>query len=233
MLEWNPLNMQDSGLKTAVTDSCVLMKKQGSQSKVIQLTEEGMKAISDNQLKQEADMDRVMSSLEEIKSAKIEEDCSVQSRVNRFSSLLASLKKLTQESEVIKLIRKQGGESTNDGFDTGKSDKVEATEADNKASIESQFKVLTRLSCFVLVYPEITPTPETLVKWVLQEFAPQLVWDKKVTKVLEKQENSKSVQVVTNEFPPNTSIIELEEKLYVILNKLTGLNRFMSYQSKV
>ena len=54
-----------------------------------------------------------------------------------------------------------------------------------------------------------------------------------MTKVLEKQENSKSVQVVTNEFPPNTSIIELEEKLYVILNKLTGLNRFMSYQSKV
>ena len=80
-------------------------------------------------------MDRVMSSLEEIKSAKIEEDVSVQSRVNRFSDLLASLKKLTQESEVIKLIRKQGGESTNDGFDTGKSDKIEATEADNKASI--------------------------------------------------------------------------------------------------
>ena len=48
MLEWNPLNMQDSGLKTAITDSCVLMKKQGSQSKVIQLTEEGMKAISDD-----------------------------------------------------------------------------------------------------------------------------------------------------------------------------------------
>ena len=45
------------------------MKKHSNNTRVLQLNEEEMKAASDDQIKQEVDMDRMMSSLEEIKSA--------------------------------------------------------------------------------------------------------------------------------------------------------------------
>ena len=43
--------MQDSGLKTAITKLCLLMKKPSNNTKVLQLNEEEMKQASDDQIK--------------------------------------------------------------------------------------------------------------------------------------------------------------------------------------
>ena len=69
MLEWNPLNLQDQGLQNAITKSCVMKKKLEKNEKVLQLSEEEMKVINDDQNKQEAELDRIVGSLEEISQA--------------------------------------------------------------------------------------------------------------------------------------------------------------------
>ena len=76
MLEWNPLNLQDQSLQNAITKSCVLKKKLEKSEKVLQLSEKEMKVISDDQNKQEAELDRIVGSIEEI----------IQTGKQRFSS---------------------------------------------------------------------------------------------------------------------------------------------------
>ena len=153
-----------------------------------------MKVITDDHNKQEAELDRIVGSLDEISQAgKQKFGGAVQSRVDRLSELLNNLKLLTSQSETISLIKAQLGLNSNESFSSQQNEEVKATELSKKESVDSQFNILTRLSCFVLVYPEITPSEESLVHWIIQEFTPQLVWDKKIQVVWEKQENDKSI----------------------------------------
>ena len=83
-----------------------MKKKLEKNEKVLQLSEEEMKVITDDQNKQEAELDRIVGSLEEIRQAGNQKfGSAVQSRVDRLSELLKNLKLLTSQSETISLIK--------------------------------------------------------------------------------------------------------------------------------
>ena len=91
---------------------------------------------------------------------------------------------------------------------------------------------MTRISCFILAYPEITPVEPSFVDWMMSDFIPQIVWVKFVQKSWLKEEE-KEEAVIKNKFIPAVSFTENEEKLCLILNKITGLNRFMTLEHRV
>ena len=91
------------------------------------------------------------------------------------------------------------------------------------------------MSCFILAYPEITPHEPSFVDWMITEFIPQTVWEKLITKSWPEEESKEPQrnQIIKNVFQPVVSLTEHEDKLCPILNKITGMNRFMTLDHRV
>ena len=94
-----------------------MKKKLEKSEKVLQLSEEEMKVITDDHNKQEAELDRIVSSLEEIsQTGNQKSSIAAQGRIDRLSELLKNLKLLTSQSETISLIKTQLGLKSNENF---------------------------------------------------------------------------------------------------------------------
>ena len=87
------------------------------------------------------------------------------------------------------------------------------------------------MACFILAYPEITPLKSDFVDWMISDFIPQVVWGKTSIKIVPSKTDKQCK--IMNQFLPELSITEHEDKLSLILNKITGVNRLMTLDHRM
>jgi hypothetical protein len=88
------------------------------------------------------------------------------------------------------------------------------------------------MSCFILAYPEITPLSQSFIEWMLSDFVPQLTWMKSISPAKASHDVGQKPKIA-NQFLPEPNITPSEDKLCLILNKMTGGNRLMKLDDRM